>query len=157
MFFYVKGTVSRDFLLLVFSVFSWISFPPAPEYPIRAVSSFFKIRGDIRKSRWPNKIMKTFMIEDFFPFTTGVSDTGGAVWAVNISTYFQKNLKTALWNTQGLGGIWSMKKNLKSKILWHLCLWSAASFLPLVFFKQYTYRRYSTVLGTPSYYRHSGR
>jgi hypothetical protein len=25
--------------------------PPAPEYPIRTVSNFLKIRGDIRKSR----------------------------------------------------------------------------------------------------------
>ncbi len=36
----LKVTVSRDFLLLVFS---WISFPPAPEYPIRTVSNFFEI------------------------------------------------------------------------------------------------------------------
>ncbi len=31
----IKGTVSRDFC---FWFFSWISFPPAPEYPIRTVS-----------------------------------------------------------------------------------------------------------------------
>ncbi len=36
---FIKGTVSRDFLLLVFSS---ISFPPAPEYPIRTVSNFFE-------------------------------------------------------------------------------------------------------------------
>jgi hypothetical protein len=35
----LKGTVSRDFLLLVFS---WSSFPQAPEYTIRAVSNFFE-------------------------------------------------------------------------------------------------------------------
>jgi hypothetical protein len=35
----VKGTVSRDFLLLVFSR---ISFPPAPEYFIETVSIFFE-------------------------------------------------------------------------------------------------------------------
>ncbi len=35
--------------------------PPAPEYPIRTVSNFSKIRGDIRKSRC----------------TTGINDTGG--------------------------------------------------------------------------------
>ncbi len=35
----LKGTVLRDFLLLVFS---WISFPQAPEYTIRAVSKFFE-------------------------------------------------------------------------------------------------------------------
>ncbi len=35
----LKGTVSRDFLLLVFS---WISFPPAPEYSSKTVSNFFE-------------------------------------------------------------------------------------------------------------------
>ncbi len=50
--------MSRDFLLLVFS---WISFPPAPEYSIKTVSNFLKILGDIRSSR----------------FATGVNDTGG--------------------------------------------------------------------------------
>jgi hypothetical protein len=28
--------------------------------------------------RCPNKIIKTFMIEDFFPFAKGVNDNGGA-------------------------------------------------------------------------------
>ncbi len=35
----LKGTVSRDFLLLVFFI---NQFPPAPEYPIWAVSNFFE-------------------------------------------------------------------------------------------------------------------
>jgi hypothetical protein len=35
----VKGTVTRDFLLLVFFM---VSFPPAPEYSIQTVSNFFK-------------------------------------------------------------------------------------------------------------------
>ncbi len=35
----IKGTVSRDFC---FWFFSSISFPPAPEYPIRTVSNFFE-------------------------------------------------------------------------------------------------------------------
>ncbi len=26
----------------------------------------------------PNKIFKTFLIEDFYPFATGVNDTSGA-------------------------------------------------------------------------------
>jgi hypothetical protein len=38
----------RDFRLLVFS---WISFPQAPEYTIRAVSNFSKFHGNIRSSR----------------------------------------------------------------------------------------------------------
>ncbi len=44
-----------------FCFFSWISFPQAPEYTIRSVSNFSKIRGDILSSR----------------FATGVVDTGG--------------------------------------------------------------------------------
>ncbi len=47
--------------IFCFWFFSWISIPPAPEYPIRAVSNFLKIRGDIRNSRC----------------TTGINDTGG--------------------------------------------------------------------------------
>ncbi len=54
----LRGTVSQDFMLLVFS---WISFPQAPDYTKRAVSNFSKICGDIRSSR----------------FATGVNDTGG--------------------------------------------------------------------------------
>jgi hypothetical protein len=53
----LKGTVSRDNLLLVFFM---NQFPPAPEYPIWTVLNFSKIRGDIRRSR----------------LTTGVVDTG---------------------------------------------------------------------------------
>ncbi len=43
--------------------------------------------------RCPNKIIKTFMIEDFFPFAKGVNDNGGATWAANISANFRKKLK----------------------------------------------------------------
>ncbi len=43
-----------------FWFFSWISFSQAPEYTIRIVSNFLKIRGDIRSLR----------------FATGVNDTG---------------------------------------------------------------------------------
>jgi hypothetical protein len=53
-----KGTVSRDFLLLVLFM---NQFPPAPEYSTKTVSNFSKILGDIRSSR----------------FATGVNDTGG--------------------------------------------------------------------------------
>ncbi len=47
--------------IFCFWFFSWISFPPAPEYSIKTVSNFSKIRWDIRSSR----------------FATGVNDTGG--------------------------------------------------------------------------------
>jgi hypothetical protein len=56
--------------ILDFWFFSWLSFPQAPEYTIRDVSNFSKIRGDIHVSR----------------FTTGVVDTGGK-WKI----FNQKN------------------------------------------------------------------
>ena len=99
---FLKGTVSRDFLLLVFFM---NQFPPAPEYSIKTVSNFFEnsrrysqvnvhhryqrhrrqIMGTISgcrqlkvnlkakiytyvsstTQRWPNKIIKIFLIEDF--------------------------------------------------------------------------------------------
>ncbi len=39
LYFFIKGTVSRDFLLLVLFM---NQFPPAPDYTIRAVSIFFE-------------------------------------------------------------------------------------------------------------------
>jgi hypothetical protein len=53
---YVKGTVSRDFLLLVFFM---NQFPLS--IPLGPFRIFSKIRGDIRSSR----------------LTTGITDTGG--------------------------------------------------------------------------------
>ncbi len=47
--------------IFCFWFFSLIGFPQAPEYSIKTVSNFSKIRGDIRISR----------------FATGVNDTGG--------------------------------------------------------------------------------
>jgi hypothetical protein len=43
--------------------------------------------------RCPNKISETFLIEDFFPFATGVNDTSGAPGAANIAAKFLKYLK----------------------------------------------------------------
>jgi hypothetical protein len=54
-----KGTVPRDFLLLIFFM---SHFPPTPRVfiPFRPFQIFSKTRGDIRKSR----------------STTGINDTG---------------------------------------------------------------------------------
>ncbi len=56
--FILKGQCHEIFC---FWFFSWISFPLAPEYSIKTVWIFSKIRGDIRSSK----------------FATGVDDTGG--------------------------------------------------------------------------------
>ncbi len=54
----LKGTLSRDFLLLVFSM---NQFPPAAEYPIRTISNFFentrryaqvKVHHQYQRHRW---------------------------------------------------------------------------------------------------------
>ena len=58
----LKGTVSRDFLLLVFFM---NQFPPKPlSIPLGPFRIFSKIRGDSRSSR----------------LTTGINDTGGKQW-----------------------------------------------------------------------------
>ncbi len=68
----LKGSVSRDFSLLVFSS---ISFPPAPEYPIKTVSNFFensrryselKIDHRCRWHRW--QMRKIFTQKNFNNF-----------------------------------------------------------------------------------------
>ncbi len=59
---YFKGTVSRDFLLLVF--FHESVSPQLQSIPFRPFRIFSKIRGDIRESRC----------------TTGIKDTGGKIF-----------------------------------------------------------------------------
>ncbi len=60
--------------------FSLIRFPQAPEYTIRAVSNFFKSRGDIHSSRC----------------TTGVVDAGGKWKKVFKLKYFNYFVRTPL-------------------------------------------------------------
>ncbi len=76
----IKGTVSRDFLLLVFL---WISFPPAPEYPIRTVSNFFensrrylrvKVHHRCQRHRW--QICHRCQWHRW-QIAAGINDTGG--------------------------------------------------------------------------------
>ncbi len=60
---WLKGTVSRDFLLLVF--FHESVSPQPQSIPFKPFRNFSKIRGDIRESRC----------------TTGINDTGGKIAA----------------------------------------------------------------------------
>ncbi len=55
----------------------------------------------------------------FFPFTTGVFDTGGKPWAANISANFWKKFETVLLEYSGAWGKRIHEKNQKQKILWH--------------------------------------
>ncbi len=84
----LKGTVSLDFLVLVF--FSWISFPPVPEYPIRTVLNFFensrrysqlKVDHRCRWDRWQMK--KIFNQKNFKNFVGTPLDS-----RVNIYIFF---------------------------------------------------------------------
>ncbi len=52
----IKGTVPRDFRLLVFFM---NQFPQAPEYNIKAISIFSKILGDICGSRCTTGVVDT--------------------------------------------------------------------------------------------------
>jgi hypothetical protein len=65
-----KGTVSRDFLLLVFFM---NQFPLKPlSIPLGLFRIFSKIRGDIRSSR-----LTTGINDTGGKFATGIKDTGG--------------------------------------------------------------------------------
>jgi hypothetical protein len=66
--------VSRDYLLLVFSL---ISFPQAPDYTIRAVSKFFQIYPEIFAAQGLPPVSATLakMVEKF---AAGAVDTIGA-------------------------------------------------------------------------------
>jgi hypothetical protein len=70
----LKGTVSRDFLLLVFFMNQFP--PPSQSIPIRPFQIFSKIRGDIRESRCTTGINDTGG-----KFASGVNDTGGKIAA----------------------------------------------------------------------------
>ncbi len=70
---FFKGTVSRDFLLPV--VFM-NQFPPAPEYPIRTVSNFFKNSRRMFASQGA-PLMSTTPVANFALSFSSVFDTGG--------------------------------------------------------------------------------
>ncbi len=74
-------------------------------------------------SRCPNKIFKTFLIEDFFLFATGVFHL--ELWISQ--RIFKKILK------QGLGGNWFMKKT------WS---WKSHDTVPLHFYRYYNYKKH---------------
>ncbi len=69
----LKGTVSRDFLLLVFFI---NKFPPAPEYPIRTVSIFLQKFVEIFASQGAPQVSTT-MAANFSTSFASVVDTGG--------------------------------------------------------------------------------
>ena len=58
-----------------FWFFSWISFPQAPEYTIRDISNFSKIRGDIRSSMCTTGVIGTGAIWKKFDVENLVSDS----------------------------------------------------------------------------------
>ncbi len=85
-----KGTVSRDFLLLVFLM---NQFPPAPEYCMRTVSNFFRKFAEIIASQGAPPVSTTpaanfstnfaSVVDTGGKFATGVNDTGGKLPTVS--------------------------------------------------------------------------
>ncbi len=69
-------------------------FPLAPEHPIAAISN--PTASQQNKKKLP--------VSNFFPFITGVYDTGDQPLLSNISANFRKNIKWPQWDTQGPGG-----------------------------------------------------
>ncbi len=90
--------------------FSWISFPRAPEYPIRTVSNFFE-------NSWRYLQLKVQRHQQWQNLPP-VSLIPVVHWLANISANFQKNLIKLFDPFQELGGRWFMKKtwNKKSRI-----------------------------------------
>ncbi len=82
----------------------------------------------------PKKIMKSFLIEDFFHFPL-VSTTLVVHLELRISLQILEKFEMAIMVYSGAWGIRIHKKNLKSKILWH-CPFNAA-----VFYKDLFYRK----------------
>ncbi len=85
--------MSREFLLLVFS---WISFPPAPEYSIRTVSNVFK-----------KVAVPLIPAANFSTSFASVVDTGGK-FATSVNDVSGKQ-----W--EQLTNYWQLKMNLKKK------------------------------------------
>jgi hypothetical protein len=90
---FFKGTVSRDFLLLIFFM---TQFPPRPKESItfRPFRIFSEIRGDISESRCTTGINNTGG-----KFATGVNNTGGKI-AAGINETGDK-FATSISNTGG--------------------------------------------------------
>ena len=87
----VKGTVSRDFLLLVFFM---NHFPPSPRvFHLDRFEFFAKIHGDIRESRCTTGVNDTGG-----KFAAGVNDTGGKGKGKNLYmlTLLPKGVQTKL-------------------------------------------------------------
>ncbi len=142
-----KGTVSRDFLLLVFS---WISFPQAPEYTIRAVSKFFensrrysqlKVDHRYQRHRWQIyhrcqrhrrqkfiymltllskgvPFLKFFWLKIFFICHWCQRHRWSSL-SCEYSREFSKKFETVLIGYSGAGGKLIHEKNQEQKISWH--------------------------------------
>ncbi len=100
---WIKRTVPQDFRL---QVFSWISFPQAPEYTVRAILNFFqKIWKEIHSSRC----------------TSGVIDTSGTRKKMSIRKvwfYFV----TPLGSRVNIKIHFFLQAHLKVSAIW--CCWS---------------------------------
>ncbi len=112
--FIIKGTVSRDFLL---QVFSWITFPQAPENNIRVISNFsenllrysqVKVHHRCQLHRWQ---IAAGINNTGGKFATGINNTGGK---------FCHQFRLCCWHRWQIMGTISgcrhIKVNMKAKI-----------------------------------------
>jgi hypothetical protein len=132
-----------------FWFFSWISFPQAPEYTIRAVSNFWHRWQICRRHRWHRWQLINNTSEAGGKFATRVVDTGGAPWLGNISANFRKNSKRSKWVTLGLGGT-DLWKKPEAKNLATLSLKPYPppnlGFFPILLIIQYNTKHYSNMI-----------
>ncbi len=73
---------------------------------------YLRVYVNSTTQRCSKKILKSFLIKDFFSFASGVNDTSDAPWAANISANFQKNssiLMSGAWGKLIHKKTWSRK------------------------------------------------
>ncbi len=114
-----KGTVSRDFC---FWFFSWISFPQALEYTIRAVSNFFEnsrrysqLKVDHRPMTPVANFTTSFssVVDTGGKFATDVSDTGGKQW----DSYQAEDTLKWIWRQKFIYMLTLLSKGVPTKLL----------------------------------------
>ncbi len=69
--------------------------------------------------RWYRRQFASSVFDTGGKFATGVVDTGGVPWLVNISANFRKKFEMTLVLFSGAWGTVIHEKNLKQKISWH--------------------------------------
>ncbi len=128
----LKGQCHEIFF---FWFFLWISFPSAPEYPIRTISNFFensrrysqvKVHHQCQRHRWPicyrcqrrRWQVATGINDTGGKFAAGVVDTGGKWW----EQYQAADTLKWIWRQKFIYMVTLLPKGAQTKLLKFFCL-----------------------------------